>query len=238
LTKLTHDATAPGVLPRLMPQTGGVQPGQVCVMEDDGTGKLTGQLENGEKAVLRTPGGIVLELTTTAETTGASGPGTYLDTSDFVSVGTDFANPTLRLYGAGDWFRKATTIAGLALLLSVAVSLATAGFGAWFVFAAKKAPGASSTAAKTQSLLDWATEPSARAVLNRRKLVADTCLEKLRGNADGPATVGGVTCSAPEPGFWRNKDNAAWFATILGIVAALLAARTSMKQLSFGKQPA
>jgi hypothetical protein len=234
-----------------MSQEGGVGQGEVCVLVEGKSGALEGQLEDGKRAVLRTPKGVSLELTTRLSTTGATREGTYLDQSDYVRVSDDYDAPTLRLYGVGDVGKKARSSAGIFLLLSALLALATAGFAVWFEFAGSDGPSTASVAAKTQRLLAWATEPeslidptastseivAARRALDQRQGQANLCLEELRGNGSGPATVGGMACTASSPSFMRDKSNAALFAVALGLLAAGLAALGSFRQFGFGRRP-
>jgi hypothetical protein len=210
-------------------------------------------LEAGNWVVLATAGRKTYELTSRRNLPDAADrDGTYVDTSVYKEIGDDVDNPTLRLYNRADVVKKVRTSAGLFLVASTLLAIATAGLGLWFEFAGDSGPSASATAAKARRLLAWATEPelridpsaspaaiaAARNELDQRQRNANECLERLRGGSSGtPDAVGGVACKTSSPGFWHDKDNAALLAGILGISAALLAGAGSVKQFSAGRSP-
>jgi hypothetical protein len=227
--------------PQKVPQlerTDGVDAGKIYVLTEIDN-KLVSQLKDGERVVLETKGGGRRDLETVAEADGPIDEGTYLDEADFLALGGQAAEPTLRRYRRfADPWKKATSKKGALLLATIGLSLLVVGFGLWFTIFAESGTSTATVAERAQSLLHWAAAPTAAdGVSESREERAQQCLTAMRGGEADVEQVHGVECKTESPSFFHDKESAALVSAILGALTAILGSFGLGAKLGFGKEP-
>ena len=248
MIELRNQATRPGDLPRIEGLGGGIGPTEVVVVKEGES-----QLEPGKWVVLTTDQGEEFELTTREDIPAGTDnhDATFVHGSVSEAIGADVENPTLRLYSSADVVKKVRTTAGWLLAVTTALAVGTAGASLWFEFGGRAGPTAAQTAQDAETVLAWATEPELqitpndsptkvaqiRNELDRRGRLVNACLEARRGGSGVLKELSGVSCSADKPSFFRDQDNAAPTAAVLGLIAALFAGIAALRQFRAGSNP-
>jgi hypothetical protein len=230
---------------------GALSAGSVYVEEDDPGAARDSGLRDGQRVVLETADGS-LELVTrskiNAEVTAA---GTYLNETDETAL-VDRANPTLRLYGLGDWWRKVRSRQGVLLLITTLAGLLAAGAGLYLALAGTSPTPAVTVADRGNTALEWAVAPverleshssgrettAARREVKRRRAAVARCLTRLGGGEAPASAVPGVKCESSSSPWWKNKDTATWVTLGVGLITAVVAALGLNDRYGFGKSPA
>lgn len=245
MIKLGNKPTPSGELPRIKGLGGGIGAKEVLVVKGGAS-----QLDPGDWVVLTTGHGKTFELSTRNGVPDGTDnrDGTFVHESVSTEIGDDVEKPTLRLYNSADIVGKIRSTAGILLSITTALAIVTAGASLWFEFGGDTGPTASQTAGDAQTLLAWATEPEleiapdaapatiarARNELDRRRRLADACLDGRRDGSGTPQEVQGIACSPAKPPFYRDKDNAAPTAAVLGLIGALIAGIGAFRQFRPG----
>jgi hypothetical protein len=143
--------------------------------------------------------------------------GTYLDATDLAKLGTATGSPKIRRYKFRDTWGKIRSRAGAQLAFGAVATLATAIVGVVLAVTAAS-PAPTVDVATVESVLAWTRAPldqlrstptssaasldAARRTVDSRITVGDDCLALLQGEEAPPATIPGVTCTAPSTSSW------------------------------------
>jgi hypothetical protein len=189
-------------------------------------------LTEGGHAVLCTPHGKRLELTTRRQIAGTpTEEGTFLNAVDLATIN-NTAEPKILLYTWHDSFAKVRTSAGIALLLPAPLGVLAAAASLFFVLATANQPPATTAADRALVITAWAAQHGAN-----RARIAENCLLGIEGHQAPPAAIPGVSCTPPTTPWWRSTLTGAIVAGLLAVATALVAVFTLPSHYAFGKKP-
>jgi|GEM_PF-3010093 len=249
---LTKSPTAAGVLPEIH-DAGGLTQGSVYVARKV-NGSFVSQLPNGKKAVLETPQDARLELLTTNKIgVTVTAAGTFLNSADLAKV-VERSNPSLRAYSFWrDTLRKATSGAGVLLLLGALAALVTAAAAALYVLLSNGEPSVGTTADKAETLWEWAREPAnqleltgqptaqqitaTRHELDNRVRDAGWCLQRIEGHAAPSVQIPGIDCSPVVTPIWRTSQAGSLITGGIAVITAILGIVNLQGRFGFQKSP-
>lgn len=186
--------------------------------------------------MLETAGGR-RELLTTASYQGEpGGPGTYIATDDYLALGVR-DEPTLRVYGKADSWRKRQTRAGLVVQAPAIIDFLAALVGVYFAAFGDSGTSAVMVADRGQAVVGWISASNNQGQFRRRAAQASRCFAQLAGQETPKPVVSKISCTADSLPWWRSPNTAAWVTIIVGLLTAAITLIATQGEFGFQQSP-